>query len=241
MGDTQGSRNQKPTAPDGLINTQAGRQYWEGTQADVNGMLGGIPSLKGFGSLSRIDLQGSRTFLARLGIGTKGGRKPVTNALEGGAGIGRITEGLLLHLAEHVDVVEPIAKFTEALKGKPGVRDIFNVGLEEWRPNDGAEYDLIWTQWCLGHLTDEQMVEYLKLCKTVLKPGSGVIVIKENLSTTDVDVFDDEDSSVTRQDATFRHIFEEAGLKLVRTDLQRGFPEMPPVTLLPVRMYALKP
>ncbi|GJN75016.1 hypothetical protein PLICBS_009112 [Purpureocillium lilacinum] len=81
----------------------------------------------------------------------------------------------------------------------------------------------------------------LKLCKTVLKPGSGIIVIKENLSTTDVDVFDDEDSSLVSPDATFRRIFEEAGLSLVRTDLQRGLPEVPPVTLLPVRMYALKP
>ncbi|KAJ6440044.1 HMG box-containing protein [Purpureocillium lavendulum] len=94
---------------------------------------------------------------------------------------------------------------------------------------------------CVGHLTDEQLVDYLKVCKAVLKPGSGVIVIKENLSTTDGDVFDDVDSSVTRQDETFRRIFEEAGLKLVRTDLQHGFPEVPPITLLPVRMNALKP
>jgi protein N-terminal methyltransferase len=72
--------------PSGLINPDIGRKYWENADADVNGMLGGIPSFGGFNSVSRIDLQGSRTFLARLGIGTKNGRKSVVRALDGGAG-----------------------------------------------------------------------------------------------------------------------------------------------------------
>lgn len=95
-------------------------------------------------------------------------------------------------------MVEPIAKFTNALKDRDGVRNIFNVGLEEWKPAEDTEYDLIWTQWCLGHLTDEQVVRYLELCKTVLRPKSGIIIIKENLSTSGMDIFDDTDSSVTR-------------------------------------------
>jgi len=79
-----------------------------------------------------------------------------------------------------------------------------NVGLEEWRPpqpKDGEEkvvYDVIWNQWCLGHLTDDQLVEYLLRCKEVLEPEMGFIVVKENMSTMGGDVFDDEDSSVTR-------------------------------------------
>jgi protein N-terminal methyltransferase len=72
--------------PDRSIDPQAGRQYWQSVTADDNGMLGGIPSCKGFSSISKIDLQGSRTFLARLGIGAKSGRQPVVNALDGGAG-----------------------------------------------------------------------------------------------------------------------------------------------------------
>ncbi|PFH56352.1 hypothetical protein XA68_16694 [Ophiocordyceps unilateralis] len=214
-----------------LITGLAGRQYWENTSADVNGMLGGIPSVKGFGSVSRIDLQGSRAFLAKLGIvRNKSGRKSLASALEGGAGIGRITQGLLLDLAEHVDVVEPVSKFTDVLSCKSGVRTIFNVGLEEWEPVPGTEYDLIWTQWCLGHLTDSQIVRYLELCKTALTPGHGIIVFKENLSGSDVDVFDETDSSVTRQDETFRSLFAKAGVKVVRTELQRGFPDLETLT-----------
>ena len=112
--------------------------------------------------------------------------------------IGRITEGLLLDVAERVDIVEPIAKFTEALRGKEGVGEIFNVGLENWSPEDRQErYDLIWNQWCLGHLTDSQLVAYLRKCRMVLNDG-GVVVVKENMSTGEVDVFDQVDSSVTR-------------------------------------------
>jgi len=113
--------------------------------------------------------------------------------------IGRITEGLLLGLAETVDIVEPIAKFSDTLKGKEGVGRVFNVGLEEWSPEGSGElkYDLIWNQWCLGHLTDTQLVTYLEKCQKGLKK-EGWIIVKENLSTSGEDVFDETDSSVTR-------------------------------------------
>ena len=40
-------------------------------------------------------------------------------------------------------------------------------------------------------------MEYLKKCSGVLRNG-GYVVVKENLSTSDEDVFDEVDSSVTR-------------------------------------------
>jgi protein N-terminal methyltransferase len=107
-------------------------------------------------------------------------------------------------------VIEPIAKFTAALQDTPGVGRIFNMGLEDWEPpteedkDEGAEprkryYDLIWIQWCAGHLTDEQLVGFLRRCKEALNPElDGLIVLKENNSTTDGDEYDDVDSSVTR-------------------------------------------
>ncbi|KAF3770384.1 hypothetical protein M406DRAFT_246186 [Cryphonectria parasitica EP155] len=216
---------------DSRINSEDGRKYWQNVDADVNGMLGGFPYV------SRIDLQGSRNFLAKLGIGTKQGLRTVESALEGGAGIGRITEGLLLNIAQEVDVVEPIAKFTQDLARKQGVRQVFNVGLEEWQPAEGDRYDLIWNQWCLGHLTDEQLVAYLQRCKNVLAPGHGLIIVKENVTSNDVEVFDEQDSAVTRTDKKFLEIFERAGLKLARMEIQRGFPK----ELFPVKAYALKP
>jgi protein N-terminal methyltransferase len=109
-----------------------------------------------------------------------------------------VTEGLLLDgIAQQVDVVEPIAKFTAELQTTPGVRHVFNIGLEDWQPGEGVQYDLIWVQWCVGHLTDKQLVQFLERCKTALNPD-GVIVLKENNTTGGQDDFDDVDSSVTR-------------------------------------------
>ncbi|KAM0218183.1 hypothetical protein ACHAQD_007120 [Fusarium lateritium] len=207
--------------PDSLIEPEKGKEYWESIDSDVNGMLGGIPTL--MPSISRIDLQGSRTFLARLGVGAKTGRQRIPRVLEGGAGIGRITEGLLLKVADQVDVVEPVVKFTDVLRGKPGVGEIHNVGLEKWQPTEGA------------------VVEFLERCKTVLEKEHGVVVLKENLSTWGQDDFDELDSSVTREDEKFQQLFKKAGMRLVKSDIQRGFPEVKDLQLLPMKMYALRP
>lgn len=94
-------------------------------------------------------------------------------------------------------------------------------------------------------------MEFLRRCKNaVLKRGKGEgegdghggggwIVVKENLSTDKEgrDVFDEEDSSVTRTDEKWRMLFGEAEMRVLKTDLQRGFPR----ELYPVRFYALRP
>jgi protein N-terminal methyltransferase len=105
---------------------------------------------------------------------------------------------MLVDIATIVDIVEPITKFCAHLKYKPFIGNIFPVGLESWNLDQSAvAYDLIWNQWCLGHLTDEQLVEYLKKCGRVLNEG-GHVIVKENMSTGDEDIFDELDSSVTR-------------------------------------------
>ncbi|KND87928.1 Alpha N-terminal protein methyltransferase 1 [Tolypocladium ophioglossoides CBS 100239] len=339
-------------APDSYISAHAGRAYWQGVDADISGMLVGIPAV------SKIDLQGSRAFLAKLGVGRgRAGLRALTRALEGGAGyvfslalslspspslppplsvflsvcwmslcvwlrgsqarpepgrrraravyrswlasrpavfahrhavhgdirahascvvaflfrpwatnactgasianaprlsrsIGRVTEGLLLTIADTVDVVEPIAKFTDALSRKEGVRRVYNIGLEDWDVSAGegtgsggdgddedVRYDLFWNQWCLGHLKDDQLVRYLQRCTARMRDEKSLIVVKENMSTSGRDLYDEVDSSVTRQDEKFRRIFEQAGLRIVRTELQKAMPK----ELFPVRMYALRP
>lgn len=112
--------------------------------------------------------------------------------------IGRITKALLLSIANTVDIVEPVMKFSSALLDHPGVGQIYTVGLEAWSPNSETKYDLIWNQWCLGHLTDLQLVEYFQKCRKILS-GDGWIIVKENMSThAGNDMFDEVDSSVTR-------------------------------------------
>ncbi|KAF2863294.1 hypothetical protein K470DRAFT_122329 [Piedraia hortae CBS 480.64] len=209
--------------PDSLINHEAALEYWSKTEATVNGVLGGYPEL------SRTDLQGSRNFLAKLhSLDTKLGR-----AVDCGAGIGRITTGFLSHVADVVDVVEPVKKFTDEISGA-NVGEIYNVGLQDWQPT--GVYDLIWVQWCIGQLTDAQVVDFLTKLPNHLRAG-GWVVVKENESTSDNDVFDDQDHSVTRTEAKFKRLFRDAGFSVVLSELQRGFPR----GLFPVKTYALQP
>ncbi len=56
---------------------------------------------------------------------------------------GRVTKGLLLEVADEVDVIEPVTKFVAPLQDVMGVRNVFNVGLEAWHPAEGTYYDLI--------------------------------------------------------------------------------------------------
>lgn len=226
-------------APDAQIKHEDSIKYWDSVTPDVNGMLGGYPQI------SRIDLQGSKNFvnkLRRLAMTQEAPKARLKLAVDCGAGIGRVTEGLLSHVAETIDIVEPVENFVKVLKSsnlsKDGsLGDVFAVGLENWMP--AKTYDLIWNQWCVGHLTDSQFVAYLLRCGKALSKG-GWIVVKENLSTHKYgeDVFDDLDSSVTRSDQKFRDLFAKASLHVVKSELQTGFPKG--LGLYPVRIYALQ-
>lgn len=225
---------QKPSA-DSQINHAAAIAYWSSTPATVDGVLGGYPQV------SRVDLQGSANFLAKLRRQSK--HFPPANGklkrvVDCGAGIGRITKGFLNKVAETVDIVEPVVSFTDQVKDEPCVGKIYNVGLEGWHPDNGVVYDVVWNQWCVGQLTDAQLVAYLRRLPSVLQEG-GWIVVKENMSNSYVgeDVYDETDSSVTRTDIKFRKLFEDAGLRIVLTEQQKGFPK----DLYPVRAYALQP
>jgi protein N-terminal methyltransferase len=76
---------------------------------------------------------------------------------------------------------------------------------EKIAPEDG--YDVVMIQWCIGHLSDAELVEFLKRSRKALREGEngveGYIVLKENVcKDTDGEgagtLFDDDDSSVTR-------------------------------------------
>lgn len=231
------------SAPDSQIDHKAAVEYWTGTEASVDGMLGGYPQV------SRIDLQQSANFLAKLrrASSTHPASQKLKRVVDCGAGIGRITLGLLSKVSEVVDVVEPVEKFTREIsegesfkevRGQGGVGRIWNVGLEAWHPKlEEQMYDIIWIQWCVGQCTDTQVHDLLLRIQPCVTKG-GWIVLKENLSNDPAgDIYDETDSSVTRTDEKLRQLFTDAKLKLVSTELQRGFPK----GLYGVRMYALQP
>ena len=88
-------------------------------------------------------------------------------------------------------------------KGYPGDSD-----------TDSA-FDVIWCQWCLGHLSDPDLITFFRQCKkalrgntndvnTLTRKGSpAVIIVKENLCLDAEDggpdqSYDPEDASFTR-------------------------------------------
>ncbi|OJJ42331.1 hypothetical protein ASPZODRAFT_137350 [Penicilliopsis zonata CBS 506.65] len=227
---------------DAQINTAASIEYWNNVPATANGMLAMLGAYPWY---TRIDLRGSRSFLARVrrlipGCTTEG---RLARAVDCGAGVGRVTEGFLGLVSEAVDAVEPVAKFTQVLQAsalkreQKIIQDVYTMGLEDWQPDKA--YDLVWIQFCLGHLKDQQLCELLQRCRAALT-ATGVIVVKENLSThpQGQDMYDELDSSVTRTDDKFRALFDQAGLRLIASELQLGFPKT--FKLLPVRFYALR-
>lgn len=148
---------------DNDISYESAQKYWSDIPATVDGVLGG------FGFISDIDIEGSRIFLESL---LSCNKAPCTDlALDCGAGIGRITKNLLLPYFQLVDVVEPDSKFIKTIKNYVGehqskIDTLYEVGLQDFNPV--KRYDVIWNQWVLGYLLDQDLIAYLKRCRYIL-------------------------------------------------------------------------
>eukprot|EP00850_Spirogloea_muscicola_P021564 SM000253S09053 [mRNA] locus=s253:32573:34498:- [translate_table: standard] len=218
---------------------ERGVKYWEGVEASVDGVLGG------YGTVSGRDIAESAAFLrdafgAQLAASTADGRRLV--AADCGAGVGRVTQHLLRHFFHEVDLIEPVDHFLAAARNTlesssptttPAVSFIC-LPLQDFTPQAGR-YDVIWAQWCLGHLTDHDFVLFFRRAQAGLKLG-GLIVVKENNANQGFNL-DKEDSSLTRSDPYLRDLLRKSGLHLRLVRRQKNFPK----ELYAVRMYALSP
>ncbi|KAF9464750.1 alpha-N-methyltransferase NTM1 [Collybia nuda] len=270
-----------------LPNVRDGIEYWNTQPASLDGVLGGF----GSGSLPRLDSLGSRQFLLNIypDLSTvSSSLRPLapqipqrTRALDVGAGIGRVTGDVLLHLVSDVVLLEPVDSFVQEALAKAiasinpstqfpwkGIADrthsvtilqgtlqdfdpmkphrakfLDRVGYQLPQPSYEIDmgFDIIWCQWCLGHLSDLDLVAFLRRSHTALRDGKSLIMVKENLCQ-DLDdgiactLFDEQDSSLTRSDKAWKTLFDQAGLRLVREQVQHGLPE----GLYVVKMYALR-
>ncbi|KAK7094851.1 N-terminal Xaa-Pro-Lys N-methyltransferase 1-like [Littorina saxatilis] len=207
------------------------KEYWDSVNPTIDGMLGG------YAKISPTDINGSRAFMRPL-LKIGGGKTGTQRALDCGAGIGRITKRLLLPMFETVDMVELSQKFCDAARefiGKDSSRvdRIKCCGLQDFTPEPGR-YDVIWCQWVLSHLRDDDLVAFLRRCQMGLAKN-GVIIVKENIGQGDSLCFDEQDSSFVRTRDHMEKVLLKSGMEIIRQEKQKGFPK----DIFSVYMYAL--
>jgi protein N-terminal methyltransferase len=200
-------------------------RYWTSLPPTLDTMLGGFNNTR----LPRVDIIGSRTFISHPTIRQRLAASSYAHAVDCGAGIGRITKNLLSKTFAKTDLIDPIESFNKDVMEGEYLRaereagmigEVFTMGLQDFAPEKG-KYSIIWNQWCLGHLRDDDLVEYFKRCKEGLATNGGVIIVKENLAVGQ-DVFDQVDSSYTRTEKSLKDIFAKAGLRLIHSQTQHG-------------------
>lgn len=104
-----------------------------------------------------------------------------------------------------VDMLESNSKFlekaSELLRDQSAFGECFCYTLQTF-PIPQKRYDIIWIQWVLCYLTDDDLVIFLQKIYQALKSSEGLIYIKENVlkednenATSEVDM---DDCSVLR-------------------------------------------
>jgi len=206
--------------------------YENNCDTTVDGVLGGI------GHISGRDLEGSRAFLKQLKLPSKSESTPYV-ACECGAGIGRVTKGLLLDFVDNCDLVESSSRLLFSAPEYIGDNQsnkcrFFCTELQDWVPK-ADRYAIIWIQWTLCYLTDFDIVRFFRRCSEGLVEG-GWIILKENTCEDKAFVVDVDDASITRSLEYWLDLIAQSGLQIKHLKWQDGFPD----NIFPVPMLALQ-
>lgn len=126
------------------------------------------------------------------------------------------------------------------LSGNPRVGEFYQLGMQE--AVFEHKYDLIWIQWVIGHLTDNDLIEFLRRCDQALTPevGSsdkGLVVIKDNAAEHGSFYLDKTDFSIARSMKYFEKIFDLADYDLLFAERFKEFP----MICMPVMKMVIKP
>ena len=152
-------------------------------------------------------------------------------ACECGAGLGRVTKGLLLPQLKGIDQCDLVESSSVLLSAAPEYLGdavaarcrFFCSGLQDWEPACNT-YSVVWIQWVLSYLTDSDIIKFLRRCGESLVED-GLIVLKENMCTDSDFEVDNEDASVTRSLRYWKYLIQQAGLRIVYEKLQDRLPD----------------
>eukprot|EP00158_Paraphelidium_tribonemae_P005364 Partr_v1_DN27299_c1_g1_i3_m38887 putative o-methyltransferase len=185
-------------------------------------------------------------------------------ALDAGAGIGRVSKLLLLQWFDGVDLLEPSESFrarAESFLRDDEEADLVNTLIsnndlpvrdtvgqvekyyDQWLWDFHPEhrrYDMIWMQWTLQYLKDDDIVKSLRQVAIGLKDSpNACIVVKDDVSTKvgTKYIVNERDHSVVRSRDVWMDLFQQAGYEVALERVQEKFPKYH----YPVFMWAIKP
>ena len=200
---------------------RATRYYKDNCEATID-VLGEIAAT------SDVDLESSREFIRELERLRSSFQWSSGAACECGAGIGRATKGLVLPLGvPRCDLVESSSWLLSASPdylGDDASRCRFYcIGLQGWSSEPNT-YSIIWIQWVLCCLTDNDAVDFLSSSRGESLVQGGIVCLKENTRDDEDFVVDVDDASVTRSVIYLKQLASKAGLLLIYERMQTNFP-----------------
>ena len=213
------------------------KKHWEEKEATLESVLGG------WEDTNLPDIKCSNELLNGL-ILTK--KLNNNSALDCACGIGRVTQFVLCNFFNEIDLFEKDEKFVnktkEIFKYNKKVKNIFCCGIENFEFK--RKYDLIWIQWTLENLEDNDLIPFLNKCKNNLN-DNGIIVIKENYYYEDNNnnsehnkkfEYSKEDFSKQRLDIFYINLFINNGFKIIHYFINPNWPE----NIMPLIVYVLE-
>lgn len=203
------------------------KEYWKSSENTVQGVLCGNDNVHAS------DVKTSCELLEGF---IKTGKLIPKRVIDCGAGIGRVTSDVLIKYFEECDIVEQDEKFVETCKNnfkdEPKVKDIYQHSLQNFEFK--KKYNVIWIQWCLENLEDNDLTDFLIKCKSNLEKD-GMVIIKENIVTRGTIFLQRDDYSKIRSDIIFKKLIEKSELKIYKHFHHPNWPK----DLLKVSVFVL--
>lgn len=218
---TTTSDNPREAGPD-LCNDCKCALFWSSADAStIAAVTGDITSKE-----NRDDIACSKQFLKSVHNGRSG------CAVDVGAGNGRVSAGILRGFAQ-LHMVEPSTPLlAQALLTLPSA---IGHAVPAQKFVFPADVDLVWMNWVMTYLSDDDCVHLLVNARLSLSPG-GVVCVKDNVGKAGF-CSDSEDGARTRTRQDYLELFALAGLCPSSTMPQKPWPKQHTQLL----MFALKP
>lgn len=185
-------------------------QYWQ--KASIS-----YESMAGISEIIYEDIEINKNIIERNGI--------VSNqTLDLGCGIGRVTYENLYGISNKIDIVEQNKVFYNECLSRDSLKKIeysYNKSIEDFFKRDiynNRYYDLIWIQWVLEYISMRDIDFIFLNIKNILSK-KGYILIKENISDIESEIYIEEQGSIIRNEKFYEDIINKYNFHIAESNL----------------------